>query len=124
MKGVRFWSVTMAATWFLAGLAAGYLISSRQSEPDAWAANAERLQNTFKLTGQRRYALNHVLDRHDRELKAIETRHKAATREAMEPEIQALFSRTDATIRDTIIPPGQRARYEELRRPRVLIPER
>jgi uncharacterized membrane protein len=124
VKGVRFWSVMMAATWFLAGLAAGYLISSRQSEPDPWAAGAERLQETFELTGQRRYALNQVLDRHDREYNAIQRRHTAATREAMEPEIQALFSRTDATIRDTIIPPAQRGRYEELRRPRVLIPER
>ncbi|WP_145194507.1 hypothetical protein [Planctomycetes bacterium Poly30] len=110
--------------WFLAGLAAGYLISSRQAEPAAWMADAEHLQETFQLSAKRRYVLNQVLDHHDRELQEIERRHFAQTREAMEPEIRALFSRTDATIRDTIIPPAQRERFDELRRPRVLIPER
>ena len=124
MKGLRFWSVVMALAWFLAGLGAGYLISSRQSEPAAWAADAERIQEAFQLSAKRRYALNQVLDRHDRALNEIDRRHRAATREAMEPEIAALFSRTEATIRDTIIPPSQRERFDELRRPRVLISER
>ena len=124
MKGVRFWSAVMAGAWFLAGLAAGFLVSSRQSEPDVWAAEARYFQETFQLSDQRRYALNQVLDRHERAFSEIKRRQVAATREAMAPEIAALFSRTEATIRDTIIPPAQRERFDELRRPRVLISER
>ncbi|MEM8712170.1 MAG: hypothetical protein AAGG01_14565 [Planctomycetota bacterium] len=121
MKGVRFWSVIMAATWFLAGLGAGFLISSRRSEPGPWAAYAQELQSTFDLTGEQRSVLNQVLDRHARELNEIQRRHTAETGEAMEPELRALFSRTEAIIRGTIIPPSKRARFDELRRPhRVL----
>ena len=58
----------MALTWFLAGLGAGYLISSRQAEPGAWAGYADELQATYNLSGLRRSALDQLLDNHAREV--------------------------------------------------------
>lgn len=115
----------MALTWFLAGLGAGYLISSRQAEPGAWAGYADELQATYNLSGLRRSALDQLLDNHAREVAEIRDRHTAETREAMEPELRALFSKIQTTIAETIIPPAQRARFNEMRIPRrVLTSER
>ena len=115
----------MALTWFLAGLGAGYLISSRQSEPGAWAGYADEIQATFNLSSMRRSALNQLLEKHSQEVDEIKRRHTAETREAMEPELRALFSKIQATIGETIIPPNQRAHFQEMSAPRlVLTPER
>ncbi len=114
----------MALTWFLAGLGAGYLISSRQSEPGPWAGYADEIDATFNLTSAKRSYLDQLLENHSRELDEIKRRHTAETREAMEPELRALFSRIQATISDTIIPPLQRAHFQEMCSPRlVLTPE-
>lgn len=111
----------MAITWFMAGLGAGYLISSRRAEPDTWAKHAQDLEVTFELTAEQRYALNRVLDHYSQEYREIERRHLADSHDAMEPKLSALFSEADATIRNTIIRPSQRARFDELRRPRRIL---
>ena len=115
----------MALTWFLAGLGAGYLISSRQAEPGVWAGYADELEETFELSSLRRSALNQLLEVHSQKLGDIKRRHTAETREAMEPELRALFSEIQEAIGNTIIPPAQRERFQELCSPRfVLTPER
>ncbi len=111
----------MALTWFLAGLGAGYLISSRQPEPGAWAGYADQVQATFDLSSKRRSALNQLLENHSQEMDEIRRRHTAETREAMEPELRALFSRIQATISNTIIPPAQRERFQEMCEPRLVL---
>ena len=111
----------MALTWFLAGLGAGYLISSRQAEPGEWAGYADEIQKTFNLSSMRRSALDQLLEDHSQELDEIRRRHTAETREAMEPELRALFSRIQVTISDIIIPPAQRARFQEMCSPRLIL---
>jgi uncharacterized membrane protein len=121
VKGVRFWSAVMALTWFLAGLGAGYLISSRQAEPGAWEGYADEIQSTFNLPSLERSVLNQLLEQHSQKLNEIKRRHTAETREAMEPELRALFYEIQRTISDTIIPPDQREHFQEMCLPRSVL---
>ncbi len=111
----------MAATWFLAGLGAGYLISSRRSEPDVWTRYAESLEQEFELPADRRNTLGLLLDHYSQEYRQIEHQHLAESHDAMESKLSALFFEADARIRNTIIPHSQRAHFDELRRPRRIV---
>ena len=60
MNSLRLWSVVLAAAWFLAGFAAGRVVSATDQEKSPLSRYAQRLSEDFDLSGLRRDAL--ILD--------------------------------------------------------------
>jgi hypothetical protein len=123
MSGVRFWIILAAAVSFLAGMAAGVLLTrSNEAEPTSgWTAYADRLAADFDLAPDRQSALRILLDEY-----ATEVAHKRRAFEArmlnqIEPELRELAARYDSYIRDAVLPSSQRAAYDRLSRPLELV---
>lgn len=112
MKDLRFWSIVLSVTWFLVGLAAGHLVSAGEPEPGRLAGYADRLSAEFDLKGDRRSYLVQVLDRFESERLEIRNRYDAQMRASMEPELRELNRAKDDVIRNEIIPPKQRERFD------------
>lgn len=114
MKDPRLWSVLLAAVWFLAGFGMGHLVSSRSTEESPFARYADQLAETFSLDDFTRRTLIQVLDQREAELKEVRAVHEALRTSAMEPDLNKIHRDFDRLIRNTIIPPDQRERYDEL----------
>lgn len=117
MRSLRLWSVVLAAAWFLAGFAAGRVVSAEEREVSPVAREAMRLASDFGLSELRRDTLLQVLGQYERDRDAVRRKYEIASRDAMEPELRSLDAQLEDTIRNTILPPDQRARYDELKRP-------
>lgn len=122
MKDLRLWAIILSGAWFLAGLSAGVLLSRSKEAPGPFASYAESLADEFSLTPKARRVLAQVLDQYESDREAIRRRHEANTRGVMEPDLRALDTATQKTIRDRIVPPRApaRARFDELTKPRTL----
>ena len=109
--------MVLAAAWFLAGFAAGRVVSAKDQEKSPLARYAQRLSDDFGLNGLRRDTLIQVLEQDQRERAAIRRKYELASRDAMEPDLRELDERLEDTIRNKILPPAQRERYDQLKRP-------
>lgn len=117
MKDIRFWSVVLAGAWFLVGLGVGVAVSKSEPNPSPFASYADELSNQFDLSKHRRRVLLQLLARYETEREEIRQRHEAATLYAMEPDLRALDASFDAKIRNIILPPDQRAHFDEWGQP-------
>ena len=117
MNSLRLWSVVLAAAWFLAGFAAGRVVSAKDQEKSPLSRYAQRLSEDFDLSGLRRDALIQVLEQDQRDRAAVRRKYELASRDAMEPDLRELDEKLEDTIRNTILPPAERDRYDQLRRP-------
>ncbi len=124
MKSLKLWTVVLACAWFLAGFSAGLVVSSKDKDESPTARYARELSAEFGLNGDRRRTLIQVLDNHERKRKRIRQRFEAASREDMEPDLEELDRVTQNTIRNTILPPDQRARYDARNRPLLVTAQR
>lgn len=113
----RIWTVVLAAAWFIAGVGTGYLFSVQRADESPMAPYAHRFAETFELDDYRRRTLIQVLDDQEARREEIVHRHQTST---AEPELRALYRQTQQTIRDRILPPAQRQRYDRLGQPTVL----
>ena len=123
MSDARVWTLLLAAVSFLAGTAAGLLLADRRDAPqrEGWALYADELIEDFDLSPERASCLRVLLDSYDAKLAVIQTQHRAATRAAMEPEIRKLAEEFDRTLRNRVLPPDQRDRYDRMTRPVALV---
>ncbi|MEM6671656.1 MAG: hypothetical protein AAF726_02360 [Planctomycetota bacterium] len=117
VKDLRFWSIVLAAAWFLVGLGVGVAVSERSDTRSPLEDYADTLSARFDLAPNRRRVLLQLLDQYETEREEIRHRHLARTRDAMEPDLRALDARFESTIRNTILPPEQRERYDAFARP-------
>ena len=113
----RLWTVVLAAAWFLAGVGTGHLLSAPRADESPMARYADRFAETFELDDYRRRTLIQVLDDREARRDEIVHRHQSTT---AEPELRALDRQIKQTIRDRILPPKQRQRYDRLNQPVVL----
>jgi len=124
MSDARPWILAAAAASFLAGVAAGVLYTRRgeaRVEQTGWAAYAERLAADFELSPERRSALRFILDEYATEVANRRRFHEARIEAQIEPELRELGARYDGYIRDSVLPPHQRARFDERSRPVPLV---
>ena len=124
MKDLRFWSVVLAGAWFFAGLGAGVALSKREPNPSPLASYADALCEEFHLSGRRRRVLFQLLDDYETKKDDIRERHEAASLEAMEPDYRALDAEYEAKIRNTILRPNERERYDAFGEPLAQIAAR
>jgi hypothetical protein len=119
MSGARFWIVLAAVVSFLAGAAAGVLLArSGDREPTSgWAAYAERLADDFDLSPERRGSLRILLDEYATEVANKRRAYESRILNQIEPDLRELAARYDGYIRDFVLPPGQRAEYDQRSQP-------
>jgi len=117
VKDLRVWSAALAGSWFLVGLGVGLAVSRQTPSPSPLAGSADALSEPSELSGRRRRVLYQLLDEYESRQREIRDRHQAATLDAMEPDFRALSAEFDDKIRNRILPPAARARYDELASP-------
>jgi len=119
MNDARLWIVLVAIVSFLAGSAAGILTARVRATPPAagWPAYAEWIGSEFELDPERRQALRVLLDQYATELESRRRAHAARIHAELEPELHELAVRYEAYIRDHVLPPSQRARFDALSLP-------
>ncbi|MEZ6017617.1 MAG: hypothetical protein R3F49_21085 [Planctomycetota bacterium] len=115
MNDARFWIALSAVVFFLAGTATGVLYA-RQRDPEpagGWAAYAARLGAEFDLSPERRAHLRMLLDGYASELAYKRRAYEARIQSQLEPELRELATRFDGYIRDYVLPPDERARFDQ-----------
>ena len=120
MKDVRLWIVVLSGAWFLAGLSAGLFVSGAERSASPLAGYADAFAEEFQLDEKHRRVLVQVLDSYATERQSIRARHEADTRDAMEPDLRVLDERVQRILREQILPPDQRARFDQLAVPLAL----
>ena len=116
MNGPRTWITLLAGTSFLAGLAAGLLISAVRadqagSEGD-FGGYHRRLVQQFDLSPKRSELLGAVLVNYEQDLARVRDQQTARSMETMEPELRELGGRYWVLIRERVIPPGSRSEFD------------
>ena len=112
MKLLHFWILLLSLVSGLVGFAAGEL-----NDPDPnlanrgrFAAYSDRLTAEFGLSVEREAALRVVLDRYERELEDLKSRHLST----LELEHVQLGDTYRDLIRDKVLPEDQRRAFDEL----------
>lgn len=123
MSDARFWVALGAVVAFLAGTAFGTWRTRAAERPPSvgWGAYAERLADEFQLAPERRAHLRILLDEYASELESRRRAHEARIEAELQPELRALAARIDGYIRDLVLPPDQRERYDRLSRPKDIV---
>ena len=117
MSSLRLWLIVLAVAWFLAGFAAGRVVSAGDQEKSPLARYAHRLSEDFELPPLAREVLLQVLEQHQRDREAVRRKYELASRDAMEPDLRELDDQLEDAIRNKVLPPAQRERYDRLKRP-------
>jgi uncharacterized membrane protein len=122
MSNVRLWIVLTAIVSFLAGSAAGVLLARSDDAPaSGWAAYAERLADEYDLSPERRGSLRILLDEYATEVANKRRAYESRILNQIEPDLSELAARYDGYIRDFVLPPAQRAQYDQRSRPLDLV---
>ena len=116
MNGPRAWITLMAGTSFLAGLAAGLLVSAVQAEESGlegdFAGYRQRLVRQFELNPGRSELLAAVLVNYEQDLARVRDQQTARSMETMEPELRELGGRYWKLIRERVIPSNSRSEFD------------
>ena len=116
MSGPRAWITLLAGTSFLAGLAAGFLLSALRAEEPAASGDfggyRQRLVEQFELDPERAELLGVVLVNYEQDLARVRDLQTARSMENMEPELLELGSRYWSLIRERVIPPASRSEFD------------
>jgi len=112
----RTWITVLTGTAFLAGLAAGLLISAVQVDEFGSGGNfggyRQRLVQQFSLSPERSELLGAVLVNYEQDLARVRDQQTARSMETMEPELRQLGSRYWTLIRDHVIPTNSRSEFD------------
>lgn len=116
MSGPRAWITLLAGTSFLAGLAAGLLLSALRAEEPAASGDfggyRQRLVEQFELDPERAELLGVVLVNYEQDLARVRDLQTARSMENMEPELLELGSRYWSLIRERVIPSASRSEFD------------
>ena len=116
MKGPRAWITVLAGTSFLAGLAAGLLLSALKAEEPGpvgdFGGYRRRLVQQFELGPERAEILGVVLVNYEQDLARVRDQQTARSMESMEPELLELGNRYWSLIRERVIPPNSRSEFD------------
>ncbi len=122
MSGLRGWILVLAATCFAAGLGAGVLLgearaAGRRPAPvagDPCAVYRALFEESFPLSAERRQLLEQLLARYEEELSDLRQQALAASISQRSGELAQLGLRYRDHIRNHVLPPEQRARFDQL----------
>ncbi|MEZ5973518.1 MAG: hypothetical protein R3E96_01375 [Planctomycetota bacterium] len=105
----------LARTMFLAGMAFAWLLQGGPPAPGApYEAYAARFEQEFQLSPKRARLFRDLLRIHDQKRQAIRDRYQPDLDPAVGRELDAEAERFRTLIRDTVLPPEQRERYDAM----------
>ena len=117
MKSLRLWIVLLALLSFAAGGAAGTLAAAHYFRPapesGPFTQYERELTATFELSPERAALLHVLMEDYRRQIERIQSRHVADSLSAMEPELARIGRSYRERIRDKVLPPGKRARFDD-----------
>ena len=118
MNSVRVWIVVLMLVSFLAGTAAGKILTDRErageAERGALSDYESLFASEFELSDERKRLLRVLLQHYDQELLRVRNEHLAVYRSAIEPDLRRLGLEYNQYIRDKVLPPRERQRFAEL----------
>jgi len=122
VTSLRLWILLLAGTCFAAGLGAGVLLGEARAaggpaRPEASDPSADyrRLfEATFELSQPRRELVAELLRRYDEEVEEIRQRALAQSIAEVEDELAGVGLRYRDAIRNHVLPPAERSRFDEL----------
>ena len=122
MTSLRLWILVLAGTCFAAGLGAGVLMGSSraagrapaQGSADPSAEYRRLFEATFQLSPRRRELAGELLRRYDEEVEEIRQRALAASIAEVEDELARVGLRYRDAIRNHVLPPQERERFDRL----------
>ena len=117
MNEPRTWITVLTGTAFLAGLAAGLLISAVQVDEFGSGGNfggyRQRLVQQFNLSPERSELLGALLANYEHDLARVRDQQTARSMETMEPELRELGSRYWDLIQDHVIPTSSLSEFND-----------
>lgn len=118
LGGTRLWIVLLALVSAGAGFAAGLLVYAslhRTPPPEGPLHDYERLMvSAFDLSPERARLFQAVLASYKRERDAVRDRYEAESMSAMAPELGDVDARYRDMIRNRVLPPESRSRYDRM----------
>lgn len=118
MNDLRVWIVALALTAFGVGVAAGLLLAEKRNprslQPVPFSDYQQLLTSTFSLPPSRRQALAQVMGLYAREIETMRQRYLAKAGSDMERELVDKGLRYRDLIRNHVLPPAQRERFDRL----------
>jgi hypothetical protein len=117
VNATRGWIMLLVAMVFLTGAAAGVLserLSAERSEGGALEDYALLLELEFDLSSERMGYLRTLLATYAADTDKVVREHEAAYRAALEPDLRPLNEEYDRLVRDFVLPPKHRERFDEL----------
>lgn len=118
MNDLRAWIVALALTAFGVGVATGLLLAEkrnpRSSEPVPFSNYQQLLTSSFSLPPPRRQALSQVMGLYEREVEIVRQRYLAKAGSDMERDLVDIGLRYRDLIRNHVLPPAQRERFDRL----------
>jgi hypothetical protein len=117
MKDARLWIVLLAFVCFLTGASAAVLaerLGTIEAERGPFAAYADALVADFDLSPERAAHLRVVLREYAEEIERIRVSHEMEFYASLEEELRPKGAEYNRLIRDVVLPPSQRARFDSL----------
>jgi hypothetical protein len=118
MNNLRLWIGVLALVAFGAGVATGLLTSvrlnPRQVRPGPFADYQLLLQQTFDLSPARAQALSQVMGLYARDVESVRERYLAKAGSDMQKELERYGLQYRDQIRNHVLPPDQRERFDRL----------
>jgi len=107
----------LALVAFLAGAAAGVLgsrLTRAEADRGPLEDYAELLIREFDLSPERAGHLRVLLREYENEVARVVDRERVAYNAALEPVLRPIGTEYNRIVRDLVIPPHQRARFDDL----------
>ena len=117
MKDARLWILVLALVSGLCGSAVTVLvrrISTIESERGPFAAYADQLVQEFDLSPERATHLRKVLLSYASEIERIRKSHEVAFYATLEADLRPTGEEYNALIRDAVLPPDKRERFDAM----------
>ena len=111
----RLWVVALAVVMFLSGLAVSALWQGPEKAlAPSQEAYAERLEREFRLSPDRAEALRKLLRWYALDIQRFKDQHSATQDTSLGRELDAEAVKLSADIRDKVLPPDQREKYDRM----------
>ena len=117
MKDARPWIALLGVVCFLAGIAASTLhrrLGELETDRGPFAAYADRIIEEFELSPERAAGLRALLREYARDIERIRQAREVEFYASLEKELRPTGAVYNGYIRDLVLPPSKRARFDEL----------
>ena len=121
MENLRLWIAVLACAAFGAGMGVGWYGSTRvQAEQERgrafgpFDAFRQQFEATFKPSAERQRLLKELLAHYQKEIDALEQEQLDRGRPELERKLEKLALTYQERIRNSVLPPDQRAEYDRL----------